>query len=317
MSGVGLAVARHALATIAIAVSVGLYLSITMLPLRVRTVSIDCSGASSHAWTSLQKLPTRDSLTPDISIRQLWVYGNGTGALERDTILEAASIQEALLGPESNWATATWRTDAQEKCEECHSSADAFIHSPLLYWNGSSTVGPGDSILAAVNNRMGDRSPANITLTPTSVFSGLIWSNGELVAADALVISLFYRNGSHAGEDWDERARTLGRVAEGGMEVSFPDATSSASNLFKFQSRPVSVRDDAAFFAAYTLVALLVARGFKHLKPMRSKAGLLAAMILQVRMESDGWVGVLISFTGTFVGELQLCRSLVPPHGRF
>jgi hypothetical protein len=314
VSRVGLAVARHALTTIAIAVSVGMCLSIPVFPLRVRTLPLDCPIASSHAWTSLQSLSARDSLIPDISIKQLWVYGDGAGALERDVILEAASIQEALLGPESHWATATWRTDTGGSL----ASAEAFIHSPLLYWNGSSGVGSTESIVAMVNSRIGDKSLANVTLTPTSVFSGAAWSNGRIVMADALIISLFYKNGSRAGKRWDDRAITLGHAAEGKWEASFHDAAGSRSELFRFESRPVNLRDDAIFFTAYTVVSLLVARGFKDLKLLRSKAVLLAAMALQVRIMMDDWMRRFLTlFTGSLFGLLQLYRRLVSPHGCF
>jgi hypothetical protein len=282
MSHLGSVVARHALMTIAISVAIGTYLSLPAL-------SSNRPKLSRHAWTSLQPLPSGGDLVPDISIKQLWVQGSWMGALERDIILEAAVIQEALLGQISSSATAPQSEDADSIFREPidpskpeSDAAEAFIHSPLLYWNDPSALASTDSILDAVNSRTGGKSPANVTLTSISVLSHPAWLGGRLIAADALVVSLFYKVGSRAGVRWDERVEALATTGEGRWDTSFPDAGAIGSNLFKFQSRPVSIQDQALFFTAYALVALMVFVGFRHIRTLRSKVGLLVAIALQV-----------------------------------
>ncbi|KAI5840369.1 sterol-sensing domain of SREBP cleavage-activation-domain-containing protein [Tricharina praecox] len=53
------------------------------------------------------------------------------------------------------------------------------------------------------------RSSAQITLRWASVFAGKHFSHQKLIAADALVISMFYHLNSTAGEEWDRRAAKL------------------------------------------------------------------------------------------------------------
>lgn len=293
MSRLGAGVARHALVTIAAVGAVGMYLSIRVLFLHQPTLSSKHAWLSplGHAWTSLHPVRPGRDLIPDILIKQLFIYGGWMEAMERDTILEAAAIQEALLVPMSNWATATWsNADGGSPIEHIVSGSlepdapDAFVHSPLLYWNGPSALGSTDSILSVVNSRTGAKSPANITLAPLSVLSRPVWSGGVLVAADALVVSLVYKTGSCAGEKWDEHAETLTQTSEGRWEVFSQDTGKYRSKLFKFQSYPVSVQDKVTFIIIFVLVALLVISSLKHLKPLRSKIGLLIAMAIQVRV---------------------------------
>src|SRR3982074_3443966 len=88
--------------------------------------------------------------------------------------------------------------------------ATTFLHSPLLYWNCSvAAIESDDSILTTINSYNHQISPANITLRPSSVLAGISLSRNRLVAADALVVSLFYKAGSTAGDLWDERAKAL------------------------------------------------------------------------------------------------------------
>jgi hypothetical protein len=140
-------------------------------------------------------------------------------ALTHDVLKEGLNIQQALLGPEA----------------VCLPSSDdgynngvlpgnrpglplmpsgMFFHSPLLYWNCSlSAVEQDRRILETVNDNISRRSAAKITLRWGSVFAGKHFSHQKLIAADALVISLFYALNSTAGQLWDQRAAELVREA--------------------------------------------------------------------------------------------------------
>lgn len=286
MASIGLAVARHALVAIAVAVSIGVYLSLLML-LRLWTTSLDRLTGASHAWTTLQLLASSDSSVPDISIKQVWVYGGGieSGALEQETVREAMRIQETLLGSESGDAIVTRRMDTGR-----WTSANAFVHSLLPDSNRLSALGSSESIVEVIRDRIGKISSANITLDPASVLMGSVWSDGRLGSADALIISLFYMNNSGAGTVWDEHAEVLAHAADDHWMIFFHNDTTPPSILYRFVSRPLSTGDEVTFFAAYSLVAVLVTREMKNLKPVRTKGGLLVAMILQVRIPSHDYV---------------------------
>ncbi|KFZ08945.1 hypothetical protein V502_09049 [Pseudogymnoascus sp. VKM F-4520 (FW-2644)] len=289
MSHLGMVMARHALATIAVTVSIGAYLSLPVLHLHQPSFSSKYPNLSGHAWTSILPFPGGEGLIPDISIKQLWIQGSWIKALERETLLEAVDIQEALLGPISSWATALLRREGTSgipgepaKLSALESDAAvSFIHSPLLYWNSSAAIESTDSILAAINSPTTRKSPANITLTPASVLLGPVWSGDRLVAADALVVSLFYKAGSRAGDIWDERVEALTQAGEGRWDIHIKDDTGTGSKLLQYQSRLASAQDEAIFFAAYVLVALFVFLGFKHLNSLRSKISLLIPIALQ------------------------------------
>jgi hypothetical protein len=163
-------------------------------------------------------------------------------------------------------------------------AAVSFVHSPLLYCNDFAAIESTESILDAINGATTRKSPANITLAPASVLLEPVWSGHRLVAADALVLSLFYKAGSRAGEIWDERVEALTQAGEGRWDISLEDDAETGSKLLQYQSRLVSAQDEAIFFGAYVLVAVLVCLGLKTLNSLRSKIGLLVAIAVKVRI---------------------------------
>ena len=305
--------ARRAIATITVTVSIGTYLS--LLVLYLHQPSSKYPNLSGRAWTSILPFPGGEGLIPDISIKQLWIQGSWMKALERETLLEAVDIQEALLGPISSWATALLRHEdtsgiPTEPAEHSALESDAavsFIHSPLLYWNGSAAIESTDSILSAINSPTTRKSLANITLTPASVLLGPVWSGNRLVAADALVVSLFYKAGSRAGEMWDERVEALTQAGEGRWDIHLKDDSGTGSQLLQYQSRLASAQDEAIFFGAYVLVALFVFLGFKHLNSLRSKISLLIPIAVQVRITLCKCIRFLLMLQGCF----SICCSFV------
>lgn len=314
MSHLGMVMTRYALATIAVTVLIGTYLSLPILYLRQPPFSSKYPNLSGHAWTSILPISGGDGLVPDISIKQLWIQGSWIDALKRETLLEAVEIQEALLGPISSWPTTMLRhegtsgtpTEPPKRSALESDAAAFFIHSPLLYWNGSAAIESTDSILAAINSPTTRKSPANITLTPASVLLEPVWSGDRLVAADALVVSLFYKGGSRAGEIWDERVEALTQANEGRWDIHLEDDGGTGSKLLQYQFRLVSAQDEAIFFGAYVLVALLAFLGLKNLNSLRSKTGLLVAIAVKVRITFCKRVQFLLILQGC----LSICCSL-------
>jgi len=118
-----------------------------------------------------------------------------------------------------------------------------FFHSPLLYWNCSLSAMKDDAnLIMTVNREFNKRSPANVTLRWGSVFAGKKFHHNRLVKADALVISLFYRLDSPAGELWDQRAALLAQEADvyGRYEVYPGNGKENGSTLYEVPFLPLS-----------------------------------------------------------------------------
>lgn len=211
-------------------------------------------------------------------------------ALERETLLDAVAVQDLLLGPMSGCDTVPWRGDiyniARTLADSSVSGPDillSFIHSPLLYWNCSiAAIESDSSILTTINNRAHQISPTNITLRPSSVLARILLSHNRLVAADALVVSLFYKAESRAGDLWDKRAEVLAQHDKSRWNVYPAGGRGTGSRFFKFQSRPISVQDKAIFFGAYSLVLVYVIFGLRNLRTLKSRVGLFIAFAIQV-----------------------------------
>jgi hypothetical protein len=278
ISYLGTVVVEHAAATIIITVAVGVSLCVSLPFLNHPASSTHYPKLPGRVWTSAESFANDDSLVPDISIKQAWIHGSWGKALEPETLLEAVAVQGVLLGPKST-------------CDTVHAEIGApgsdlalsFTHSPLLYWNCSvATIESDESILRTLNSRPYQVSPANITLKPSSVLAGIILSYNRLVAADALVLSLFYKGESRAGALWDERAETLVQRGKRTWNIYPADGRVTRSRLFNFQSRPIDVRDEALFFGAYSLVALYIIFSIRNLRTLKSRLGLFMAIALQV-----------------------------------
>jgi len=168
---------------------------------------------------------------------------------------------------------------------ECQESnfAVSFLHSPLLYWNCSAAAIESDnSILTTVNSCAHQISPANITLRPSSIFSGMRFSHNRLVAADTLVVSLLYKADSGAGDVWDKRAQALAQREQSRWKVYPADGRGTGSRLFEFQSRPTSVKDKAIFFGSYSLILLYAIFSLRNARTLKSRVGLFVTIAVQV-----------------------------------
>ncbi len=114
----------------------------------------------------------------------------------------------------------------------------------------------------------------------------MLLSSGRLVAADALVISVFYKGVSRAGDIWDEGVEALSQPENRRWEVYAANGGEAGSMFFRFQSQPISGQDEAIFFALYALILLYVASSLRNVKALKSRIGLLMTIALQVSASS-------------------------------
>ena len=158
-------------------------------------------------------------------------------ALTHDVLREGARIQQALFPGAECSATRNNFNDHDNSDGEDSIPSTMFFHSPLLYWNCSIEAMENDRrILKTVNDGVELRSTANITLRWASVFAGKHFSHKKLIAADALVISMFYHLNSTAGVLWDQRAARLAQEAEEHGRYRVYRGSQSQSTLYEVGS---------------------------------------------------------------------------------
>ena len=161
-------------------------------------------------------------------------------ALSHDVLKEGLRIQQALL-PEAVCASAPVNDYFGDDADINSMNMDIknhgmFFHSPFLYWNCSiESVEYDRRILKTVNENNLKRSSSGITLRFGSVFAGKQFSHQKLIAADALVVSMFYDLNSTIGDLWDQRAIKLAQEAgaHGRYKVFPPDGKEDYSNLYE------------------------------------------------------------------------------------
>ena len=153
------------------------------------------------------------------------------GALTPEVVEQALIVQEFLLGdtgitcgiskdvfsmPElgEDRAEEGLAWPGELEASSLRTPSGTLFHSPLLYWNCSlSSIQQDSDLIETVNLNSMRVSPLNLTMHWGSVFAGKTISHQRLVAADALVLSLFYRTDSRVGKIWDERAAKLAEDA--------------------------------------------------------------------------------------------------------
>jgi hypothetical protein len=96
ISHFGSIVARRSLITIVLTIAIGVSLCV---PVPFLYHQAWPTNFPNHVWTSTESFANSESLIPDISIKQAWIYGGWMKALERETLLEAVAVQDKLLGP--------------------------------------------------------------------------------------------------------------------------------------------------------------------------------------------------------------------------
>ncbi|KAH0493719.1 hypothetical protein TgHK011_000373 [Trichoderma gracile] len=328
---------RHAISTLLVSVAIA---SLLIYPLPFIFSGHAINGASNvpnHVWTAAQPLPYDSAASPDIVMRSIWVHASYMQALSPDVLLAALDLQDELLGTTEDFRPSasfgqlpsassgpgsgsdfdsdpdhdsdpddTFLTPAQR--DALHivnglTNQSWIFQSPLLYWNCSrDRILADDDILATVNNNKNQSTPANITLRHSIVFSGKRFEDRRLLAADALVITLLYRRDSPVGRRWEAVAPSLPAKVGDEWDVYPPSGNVSASKLYEFQFRPMSVQDSVVLALAYTLALVYFLQQVSKLRAVKSKFGLIVTVVTQIMMS------IAASFTICAVFNLDLSR---------
>ncbi|KAL7817040.1 sterol-sensing domain of SREBP cleavage-activation domain-containing protein [Trichoderma aethiopicum] len=323
---------RHAISTLLVSVAVA---SLLICPLPFIFSDHGINGASNlpnHVWTAAQPLPYDSAASPDIVMRSIWVHSSYMQALSPDVLLSALDLQDELLGTTQDFGPGASFGQLPSAGSDFDSDSDSGPHSdpdtaltpaqrdalhivngltnqswifqsPLLYWNCSrDRILADDDILATVNNNKNQSTPANITLRHSIVFSGKRFEDRRLLAADALVITLLYRRDSPVGRRWEAVAPTLPAKVGDEWDIYPPSGNVSASKLYEFQFRPMSVQDSVVLALAYTLALVYFLQQVSKLRAVKSKFGLIVTVVTQIIMS------IAASFTICAVFNLDLSR---------
>ena len=270
------------------------------------TITSGVSNLPHHVWTDARPLDDSASVRPDVVVRSVWVHGNHMGALDRDLFLGALELQDALLGPTSDFFPALQSRSAPAPPADAHGDAhkvrslgraerDAFhiingltaqswfFQSPLQYWNGSADrVRADEDIAATINNLKTLSTSVNITLRHSTVFSGKRFQDRRLVAADALVTTLFDLGDSPVARDWVLRAGTLTRRLGDTWAIIPEDGTTLSSRLYEFQFRPLSAKDYFLITLVYWFALLYLLWNFSKVRAFKSRIGLMVTILAQI-----------------------------------
>lgn len=278
-SGVGSWLARHASQSIVFALALSVAISFPLL-LQFRNhaseLYLHVPALRSHAWTAAQQCSSDDRRGPDLVLRQVWLHGDFMRAIDLPTLEGALIVQDQLLGT-------TAGCDGDVDLGDTHGTTSrSFFHSPLLYWGCSLERMRQDSdLLRTINQLPRGKSAVNLTLEPSTVFARKTYELGELVAADALITSLFHEPDSLSDTRWSERFQSLTGID--GWDVRQDDRNESRSWLYELRYQPMSLLDYALFFVCYGFMGTYLVTHFMGLRILRSRLGLISTIIIQVR----------------------------------
>jgi hypothetical protein len=216
-------------------------------------------------------------------------------ALERDVLVDALNIQQALVSPEplsrfsDDRRTPPSRPEhdvGRDGCFPKHVSGLSWaFHSPLMFWNCSySAISADPNPIRTINEQALRRSDFNLTLLPASVFAGKSFVDNKLVAADALVITLFERPTAGSMKPWDQRLAALAADYPDRWSFYPEDGIVTRNQLYEFQFKPMSIRDDFLLFFGYTMMFMYVVVNLRKTRAVKSHLGVVVTIITQVSM---------------------------------
>jgi hypothetical protein len=310
--------ARHVVVTLLISVAVA---AILIYPFPFLFTTDFTNGASNlphHVWTVAQPLEYQGKVEPDVIMRSIWVHGSYMQALERDVLIGALRLQNELLGPTKNFNprqptnhvtvedTASDLTPKQR--DTFHilnglTDESWFFHSPLQYWSCSADrINSDQNILNTVNQRKNQPTSVNVTLRHSIVFSGKRFEDRQLLAADALVITLIHLRDSPVGRQWERKAKLLAETVTDQWDIYPPDGASMPGRLFEFQFRPISTQDAVILALAYSLTCFYFMMSLTKLRAVKSKFGLIVTVLAQIVVSS------MSSFTICAIFKVDLSR---------
>lgn len=254
-----------------------------------------------HVWTSTTGIDA--DRTADVIVRQVWVHGDYMKAVELPVLRKAMHIQDALIGtgfgdndgiaPISPQALGS---DLSGCLAPASTGQKWGYHSPVMYWNCSLEALENDQhLLNTINEKIRLPTAFNLTLRPSTVFAGKIFSGTKLRAADALVITLFDRTDAGLGDTWDSRSRELADQISPEWTVYPPDGQSTKNQLYEFRFRPMTLSDDILLAASYLVTAIYVIWRMMKLRAVKSWFGLLVTISVKVIFVARHNCSLLIS----------------------
>lgn len=312
--------ATHVVATLLVSVAVA---SVLIYPFPFLYTTDFTNGASilpEYAWTDTLPLDDKNRVEPDVVMRSVWVHGNYFQALNRNVLLSALELQDELLGPTVNFnpkrhlstelevanVTIDGFTAAQRDAFHVANgltNESWFFQSPLQYWSCSAEKINRDSdIIATANKKKTQPTSVNVTLRHSIVFSGKRFQDRQLVAADALVITLVHHRDSPIGHMWQERIQALKDNAADTWDIIDYSPNGKTSELYEFQFRPISSQDVILLGIAYSLVFVYFFTSLSKLRAVKSKIGLMVTVIAQIIL------AILSSFTVCAILKVDLSR---------
>lgn len=232
------------------------------------------SGLPHHVWTGSSSFEGRPGGYADLEMRQVWIHGHYMKALEKSTLKEALQIQNAILD----------ETDLEPLGQA--SQPDSFgrsCHSPLVLWNNSASLLEQDpDLLSTINRHTNESAFLSFKLRPMSVFAGKSFTNSRLVAADALVISLFNRINDSTGVRWQDNIASLAKQHSKSWSMLQEPARLNHSRVYEYRFQPLSFHQNSALAIAYGCMIIYVAASLRRLKAFRSRFGLVVTAVTQV-----------------------------------
>lgn len=296
----GRCAARHVLATLLISVAVAGFLIYPCPFLYTTDYTVAAPNLPLHVWTDAQPVDDRPAVQPDVIMRTIWVHGSYMEALDREVLLGALELQDAILGPTTDFdprqppggiprlgpgADLTARERDAFHVVNGLTNQSWFFHSPLQYWAcDAGNIERDTDFINTVNEKKTQPTSVNVTLRHSIVFSGKMFEDRRLIAADALVITLLHLQDSPVGKQWREKTAESAKRMADKWDVFPGDGVSAGSQLFEFQFRPISIQDAILLSLAYLLTTIYFLLSLSKIRAVKSKLGLIVTVVAQIIM---------------------------------
>ncbi|KAL6706783.1 hypothetical protein ACN47E_005119 [Coniothyrium glycines] len=292
----GTATAQHWLLSIVLTVTISILLCYQAVFQADSSAAAGLRNLPKHVWTSTTKI---DGDRPaDIVVRQVWIHGDYMHAIDRPVLRQALLVQDALIGTgfdvQQTDTTTIQHMPARDSpgCVSAAAGQDWGFHSPLLYWNcSSSALDEDEDLLATINSQTKRRSALGLTLRPSTVFAGKSFSSTKLRAADALVITMFDQSNPGFGDTWNYRARKLAGSLASNWTIFPEDGHVTQSRLYELRFSSMTLGDDLFLAASYFVTAVYVIWRMMQLRAVKSWFGLLVTICAKMT------ICIIASFT--------------------
>ncbi|OAL50427.1 hypothetical protein IQ07DRAFT_566366 [Pyrenochaeta sp. DS3sAY3a] len=291
----GTATAQHWLLSIVLTITISVLLCYQAVFQTDSSAAAGLRNLPKHVWTSTTAI--EGERPADVVVRQVWVHGDYMNAVDLPVLRKAMDVQDTLIGQGFDVEAAAYdgqpllARDARG-CVKAATGQKWGWHSPLMYWNCSLSVLEQDQdLLATINVHTNIQSALNITLRPSTVFAGKVFSSLKLRAADALVITLFDQTNSNVGAIWEARSRQLAEELPPDWTIFPDDGQVSRSRLYEFRFRPMTLNDDLFLAASYFVTAAYVIWRMMQLRAVKSWFGLLVTICAKMT------ICIIASFT--------------------